>query len=84
MCIVAIFVIGDIAEADHVQLLQASTPSSVDREQDWECDETAKEAESDGDLQISEEEEAIERMMVENKAIGGLVERADPIEEAIW
>ena len=46
VCIVSILGILDIAEADHVQLNLASATSSVDREQDRPCNQTADEADS--------------------------------------
>lgn len=73
----------DIAEADEIQLLQASPACRIHGEEDGEGHETANEADGDGNLEIAEQEEAIESVVIENIAVGDLVESANPIKHAI-
>ena len=73
----------DIAEADEIQLLQASPACRIHGEEDGEGHETANEADGDGNLEIAEQEEAIESVVIENIAIRDLVESANPIKHAI-
>lgn len=58
------------------------TARSVYREQDGPCYQAAEEAQSDGYLQVSEQEEAVERLVVEDITIRNLVERFDPVEQS--
>lgn len=83
VCVVTIFGINDIAETNDVHLDLSTTAGGIDREQDWPCYQTAEEAESHGNLQVSEEKKAVERMMVEHIAIGNLVEGANPFEQSV-
>jgi len=71
----------DIAEAEDVQLNASCATSSIDWEQDRPCYQTADEANRDRDLQISKEEEAIERLVVKNIAVRDLVEGSNPVEQ---
>ena len=73
----------DIAEADEIQLLQASPACRIHGEEDGEGHETANEADGDGNLEIAEQEEAIESVVIENIAVRDLVESANPIKHAV-
>lgn len=79
----AILVVCDVTETDDVQLQLASAASRVDGEEDRPCYETADEADGCGDLKVSKQEEAVERMVIENIAVWNLIESADPVEHAI-
>ena len=70
----------DVTETEEVQLLQLSAACRIDREKDWPCHETADEADGRRNLEVSKQQEAIERVVVEDIAIWDLVESANPIE----
>ena len=53
------------------------------REQNGPCDAAAGEADIAEDLDISEEEEAVEGAVVKDDGVGDLEERDDPIEPAV-
>lgn len=78
-----VFVVLDVTETDEIQLLQTSAACCVDRKKDGPCHETADKADGDGDLQVSEEEEAIKRVVIEDIAVWDFVESANPVEQAI-
>lgn len=54
----------DVAEADEVQLLLPTVSGSVDGEQNRPCYQTAEEAQSHGNLEVSEQKETVERLVV--------------------
>ena len=84
MSVEAIFVgFGDITKTDQIQLLIPSAACCVDGKQDRHCHETADEADSYGNLEISKQQEAIERVVIEDIAVGNFVEGTDPVEETI-
>lgn len=87
MRIVAIFVSWnaglDVTEAEDVQLDPPCTTSGIDWKQNGPCQQTADEAHGDRDLQISQKQEAIERLVIEDIAIGNLIEGLDPVEQSI-
>ena len=75
--------ICNVTETDEVQLLLASAACRIDREEDRPCDETADEADDGRHFEISKQEEAIERVVIEDIAVWNLVESANPVEHAI-
>ena len=81
MCIKSIW-IYHVAETDHIQLLLFSGSSGIDGKQDRPSDQTAHKANNHRYLQISEQEVTIERLMVEDIAIGYLTESPYPIEQS--
>ena len=81
--IIAVFVL-DIAEADHVELLLASSTCGIDGEEDWEGDTTANEAHGGRNLEVAEKEVPIQRVVVEHIAIRYLEEGSKPIEHSTW
>lgn len=83
MGVETILCVCDVTETDEVQLLLASTACRVDREKDRPCHETADEADGHRNFEVSEQEEAIQRVMVEDIAVGNLIECANPVEQAI-
>ena len=76
-------VFSDVTETDKIQLLLASAAGRVDRKQDGERDETADKADGHGNFEVSKQQEAIERVVIENIAVGDLVKGSDPVEQAI-
>lgn len=82
--IVTVFAITDVAETDEVQLLQARSAGRIDGKQDRPSYQAAEEAQRHGNLQIAEEEEAVQRVMIEDIAVRNLVERFDPTEQSPW
>ena len=73
----------DITETDAVELLQASTACRVDREEDGPCHETTNKADGHRNFEVSKQEEAIERVVIEDIAVGDLIEGANPVEHTI-
>jgi len=57
-------VVGDVRHAEDVELRSASTTGSIDREEDRPCDEAADETNDDRDLEESQEQETVERLML--------------------
>ena len=84
MCIVSIFGVRNVAEADYVQLDLTSTTSSIDGEQDWPCDQTADETHSHRYFEVAQQEIAVQGMVVEDIAVWDLAESTEPIEHALW
>ncbi len=82
MCIVTILV-HDISETQEVELLLAATSCNIYGEKDRPSDTAAHQAGCGSDLEISEEQEGIERLVVQNEAIRDLGESAKPIQQAI-
>ena len=82
MSVIAV-VLRDVAKADHVELLLASSARRVDGKQDRECDATANEADGGSHLEISEKEVAIQRVVVEDIAVRYLEEGSKPVEHSI-
>lgn len=87
MCVEAILIFvtrgTNVAKAEEVQFFLPSSARRVDREKNGTCYQASKETQSRGDLQISKQEEGIEGMVVEDMAVGGLIERPYPVEEPI-
>lgn len=77
MGIVAIW-IRDITHTEHVKLLLASTSSCIDREQDWPGHTAADEADDGEHLQVSEEEIAVERLVLQDMIVGERFEVGHP------
>lgn len=73
----------DVTETDEIELLQASAASRIDWEENGPSHETTDKTDSHRDLKVSKQEEAIERVVVEDIAVRDLVEGANPIEHAI-
>lgn len=73
----------DVTVTDEVQLLFAHSTSGIDREQDGPCHQTSNKAYHDGDFKVTQQEEAVEGMVVEDIAIWDFVEGSNPIEESI-
>ena len=84
MCIVAIVGIFDVAETQDIQLLLPSTSSGIDREKNGPRDQATNETNGGGDLEEAQEEERIQRVVIEYIAVGKFVEYADPVEETFW
>ena len=78
--IVSVLGVLDVDKADDVHLGRTSPSRRVDREKDRPCDQTSNEAQSHRDLKVSQEEETVKGLMIEDVAIWRLVECADPIE----
>lgn len=81
--VVTILGVCDITETDGVELLQASAACRIDREEDGPCHETTDKADGRGNLEVSKQEEAIERVVIEDIAVWDLIEGANPVEHAI-
>lgn len=81
VCVIAIL-INNVPKGEYIQFDQTTASCDVDWEKDRPGDEAANEASCRGDLQITEQQEAIEGLVVEDEAIGDLGEDADPFEEA--
>ena len=73
----------DVTETDTVELFQASTACRIDREEDGPCHETANKADGHRNFEVPKQEEAIERVMIEDITVRDLIEGAYPVEHAI-
>ena len=73
----------DIGHRENIKLREASTSCSVDREENWPCNETADKAHYDGELEEAQEQEAIKSVMIENPCVRNGVELRDPAEERV-
>lgn len=77
----------DIAHAKEVKLDLPTTPRDVDGEEDRPSDAAADETDGRCNLQISEEQIAIERLVIQDIGVRNLEESSDPIEETfgkVW
>ena len=72
-----------VTKTDKVQLLLASAACRINSEEDGPCHETADEADGHRNLEVPKQEEAIERVVIEDIAVWDLVESANPVEQAI-
>ena len=75
--------IGDVAHGEQVKLLLASTTGGIDGEQDGPCDDAAKEADDNEQLEEAHEEVAVDGLVVEDVLVLDAAEVLDPAEEAI-
>lgn len=82
VCIIAVFV-NNIPESQQIELLLTSPSGNVDGEQDRPSDAAADQAGCGSDLEISKEQKAIERLVVEDEAIWDLGECSEPVEQAL-
>ena len=76
------FLAGDISKGQHVQLLQAITAGSINRQEDGHGDQGAHKANDHADLHEAEKEVAIERVVLQHVLIFEGGEWFDPVEEA--
>lgn len=83
MGIEAVLGVLDITKAEEIQLLQTSATCCIDREEDGKRHKTADKTDGHGNFEISEQEEAIESVVIQNIAVWDLIESANPIEHAI-
>ena len=77
----------NIAHAEQVELDLPTTPGDVDWKEDWPSDAAADETDGRCNLQVSEEQIAIERLVIQDVGIGNLEKSSNPIEETfgkIW
>lgn len=81
MCIIPVLV-DYITEAQHIKLLASSMACYVDWKQDGERHATTDQGHGRGDLEISQEEEGIERVVVEDIAVRNFVKDTKPIEQS--
>ena len=82
MCIVTILV-DNVPESQEVELFLTAASCGIDGEQDGPCDTAANQACGGSNLEISEEQKGIERLVVEDEAIGDFDKYAKPIEHAL-
>jgi hypothetical protein len=61
--------LNNVAYREHIELLHASTSRSMYRKQDGPCQTKPDEADDTNNLEVSEEEEAIKRTVVEDEGI---------------
>jgi len=71
-----------IANRQKVELCQATAASGVQREENWPCQTQSNEANDAEDLEVAEEEEAIQGGVAKDDGIRDLDERYDPVEPA--
>lgn len=83
MSVVTVFGL-DVAKADHVELLLASSARCIDGKEDWERDTATNEAHGGSNLEIAEKEVTIKRVVVKHIAIGNLEEGSNPVEHSTW
>lgn len=81
---VLVVVVGNIGECEQVQLTLAATTSRIDGEQDGPGNQTAHETAYDRDLEKSQEQVAVEGVVVQDVRIGRGPELRDPIDKAIF
>ena len=82
--ILAISALIDIAHAQHVQLLFASTASNINWEEDRPGNAGAYEHDNHRHLQKSKEEVGIEGLMLENIGVWDFAKGGDPVEPSAW
>ena len=73
---------GNVTKGQHIQLLEAVSPSDVDGEEDDEGDDAANEANDRRNLQETKEEIAVDGLMVEHVSVRNLEEGSEPVEQA--
>lgn len=83
MSVITVFGL-DVAKADHVELLLASSARGIDGKEDWERDTTTDEAHGGSNLEIAEKEVTIQRVVIEHIAIRYLEEGSNPIKHSTW
>ena len=71
---IAVLVPGHVAEVENIELLVASSASRIDRKQNGPCYQTTDEGDDSCNLQVSQEEIAIERVVIQDVAIRDRVE----------
>lgn len=71
MGVVAILVL-DVGKGEDVKLLLTTTASGIDRKQNGPGDEATDKADDDGQLKVTEQEIAIERVVLEDVFVGNL------------
>jgi hypothetical protein len=81
MCIIPVLV-DYVTEAQHIKLLAPSMTCYVDWKQDRESHATTDKGHGRGNLEISQEEEGIERVVVEDIAVRYFVKGTKPIEQS--
>ena len=77
----------DIAHTEQVELDLSTAPSDVDWKEDWPSDAAADEANGRCNLQIAEEQIAVERLVIQDIGVRNLEESPNPVEETfgkIW
>lgn len=72
----------DVGETEDIQLLLTTTTGSIDGEQDGPGDTAADEHDGRRQLEESQQEVRIHRVMLENVGIRELVHRTDPAKQA--
>ncbi len=80
MCIVPILV-DDIAETQHIELSHSSMAGCVNWKQDGESHATSDKSHRRSDLEVSQEEKGIKRVMVKDIAVRNFIEDTEPIEQ---
>ena len=84
MRIVSVFVwLADIGKGNNIQLCLASSTSSVHRKEDWPCNASSPEAQNGHQLQESQVQITIERLVIENVFILEVFEMVHPAEFAV-
>lgn len=81
---VLVVVVGDIGECKQVQLFLSTAASYIDREQDRPGDQTTHETAYDRDFKESQEQVAVQSMVVQDIRIWRGPEFRDPIDKAIF
>ena len=82
MCIVSIDV-ENIAEAQDIKLALTATACCVDWKQNGPCDAYSNKTDENEDLEKSEEQVAIERIVLEDVVVGQSLQVSDCAEEAL-
>lgn len=75
----------NVAKGDDIELLSRwiSLASGIDREQNGPSNETADKGDDDGHLEVAQQEEGIERVLLQDYGIGNVVESLHPAEHAL-
>jgi len=68
----------DICVSEHVELCEASTTGRVDGEQYGPGEETADKGDYDSHLEVSKQEESVERRVSQDIRVGYLIESLQP------
>lgn len=74
--------VDNVAETQHIKLLLTATASCVDGKQYWPRNAATEEANDDEDLEVAEEEIAIERIAFKDVMVRKALEVSDDTEES--
>lgn len=75
-------ILGNVGDAQNVQLLLSASASGIDREQDGPGDTAADEQDHGGQLEEAQQQIGIHRVVLQHVSVGDLVHGGDPVKKA--